>query len=75
MIDEHVEYLQIEPYYYDIVEEIYILKPFLDEKKLQDLENILKKTNIPKSCNYNENVQIYKAIKLFLNNLSKQRSV
>lgn len=69
MIDEKVEYLQIEPYYYSCVGELNKLSKFLTKNELQYLENILKNDSIPKSCRNNENVQILKAIVLFVSNL------
>ena len=69
MIDEQVEYLQIEPYYYSCLNNISKLNKFLSESQIQDLEICLENDIIPKSCNNNENIQIFKAIVLFITNL------
>lgn len=69
MIDEKVEYLQIEPYYYSCFGEIDKLSKFLNQKELQYLKTKLKDNNFPKSCSNNENIQIFKAIVLFVTNL------
>ena len=65
MIYEGVEYLQIEPYYYDCIDEIDNLELFLNNKNLQNLKFLIKKHKIPKSCDNNENIQIFKAVKLY----------
>lgn len=69
MIDERVEYLQIEPYYYSCLNHINKLNKFLKNEQIQDLEICLENDTIPKSCNSNENIQIFKAIVLFVTNL------
>lgn len=69
MIDERVEYLQIEPYYYSCLNHLNKLNKFLNNEQIQDLKVCLKKYSIPKSCNNNENIQIFKAIILFVTNL------
>ena len=69
MIDEKVEYLQIEPYYYCCLGDLNKLSKFLDKDELQYLKDILKNNSIPKSCSNNENIQIFKAIVLFVSNL------
>ena len=69
MIDDKVEYLQIEPYYYCCLNEIHNLDNFLSKENLQDLKKNLYKEKIPKSCNNNENIQIFKAIVLFISEL------
>tara|TARA_Y100001980_G_C14502676_1_gene278515 strand:- start:456 stop:1088 length:633 start_codon:yes stop_codon:yes gene_type:complete len=69
MIDEKVEYLQIEPYYYSCFNDIERISKFLKENELQDLKICIKNDKIPKSCDKNENIQIFKAIILFVTNL------
>jgi hypothetical protein len=69
MIDERVEYLQVEPYFYNCYKELDILEKFLNKEKLRDLKNIIKKDIIPKSCSDTENIQIAKAIILYVYNL------
>lgn len=69
MIDEQVEYLQVEPYYYSCLNNINKLNKFLSKSQIQDLEICLENDIIPKSCNNNENIQIFKAIVLFITNL------
>ena len=69
MIDEKVEYLQIEPYYYSCLTNINKLNKFLKKDKIQELGICLENDIIPKSCNNNENIQIFKAIVLFITNL------
>lgn len=69
MIDEKVEYLQIEPYYYSCLNDIDRLNKFLKKIDLQELKTCLVKDIIPNSCNNNENIQIFKAIVLFVTNL------
>ena len=65
MIDDRVEYLQIEPYYYNMYNNINKLSNFININILQNLKLNIKCDNIPKSCNNNENKQIFKAIYIF----------
>lgn len=65
MIDDRIEYLQIEPYYYNMYNNIHKLNKFLNNSSLQNLKVNIKCDNIPKSCNNSENKQIFKAIYLF----------
>ena len=69
MIDDKVEYLQIEPYYYCCLNEISKLNKFLSRESIQDLKRFLTKEKIPKSCSNYENIQIFKAIVLFVSDL------
>ena len=69
MIDDKVEYLQIEPYYYCCLNDLDKLNKFLSEENIQDLKRFLRKETIPKSCSNYENIQIFKAIVLFISNL------
>lgn len=69
MIDEKVEYLQIDAYYYSCLSSLNRLSKFLTKDEIQDLRLCLENDIIPKSCNNNENIQIFKAIVLFITNL------
>lgn len=69
MIDEKVEYLQIDAYYYSCLSNINRLSKFLTKDEIQDLRLCLENDIIPKSCNNSENIQIFKAIVLFITNL------
>ena len=69
MIDDKVEYLQIEPYYYCCLNELHKLNNFLSKESIQDLKSFLCKEKLHKSCNNNENIQIFKAIVLFVADL------
>lgn len=69
MIDEKVEYLQIEAYYYSCLTNMNKLNNFLTKKEIQYLRSSLENDTIPKCCTNNENIQIFKAIVLFITNL------
>ena len=72
MIDECVEYLQIDPYFYDCYKHLNRLEKFLTSDEIKYLKNNTVNDNIPNSCKSIENIQIVKAIILFIDKLKNK---
>ena len=69
MIDERVEYLQIDPYFYNCFKKLNRLENFLNKDELDYLQYDLRYDIIPNSCDNLENIQIVKAVVFFISKL------
>lgn len=69
MIDERVEYLQIDPYFYNCYKNLNRLEKFLTYEEIIYLQKNTIGDKIPKSCENIENIQICKAVILFIDKL------